>query len=99
MKTSNLKQLNTNGTSPIIIYKKTPKIHHKSDIELGFLKTDNYVTDGGLKNRIKKFNCENNKNSKIISTSNSKSMINKNCSQSMKIITKKKKIKIVQIII
>ncbi len=91
MKTSNLKQLNTNGTSPIIIYKKTPKIHHKSDIELGFLKTDNYVTDCGLKNRIKKFNCENNKNSKIISTSNSKSMIKKNCSQNENYNKKKRK--------
>ena len=90
MKTSNIKQLNTNGTSPIIIYKKTPRIHHKSEILLGFLKTDDYLTDGGLKNKIKKFNNENNTNAKIVSKSNSKSMINKNYSQSMKIITKTK---------
>ena len=54
MKTSNIKQLNTNGTSPIIIYKKTPKIHHRSDIELGILKTSDYVTDGGLKKKNRK---------------------------------------------
>ena len=90
MKTSNIKQLNTNGTSPIIIYKKTPKIHHRSDIELGILKTSDYVTDGGLKKKIEKFNSENNKNSKNVCISNSKSMIKKNCSQSMKIMTKKK---------
>ena len=93
IKTTNIKQLNTNGTSPIIIYKKTPRAHYKPEINFGLLKSGEYVTDGGLKKKLEKFNTENtNKEnkSKILSSSNSKSIIKTNCSQSMKSIRKKK---------
>ena len=51
MKTTNIKKLNTNGTSPIIIYKKTPRTHYKSEIQFGLLRSGEYITDGGLKKK------------------------------------------------
>ncbi len=93
-KSSNTKQLNINGTSPIIIYKKTPKSNHRSQIEFNFIKSGEYVSDGGLKKKLDKFNGEkvikeNKSSSKIISPSNSKKLMKIQTSQSMKSIRKK----------
>ncbi len=93
-KISNSKQLNINGTSPIILYKKTQKINHRTQFDFNFLKSGDYVSDGGLKKKLEKFNTEkimkeNKSNSKIISPSNSKRMIKSQTSQSMKSIRKK----------
>ena len=93
-KISNSKQLNINGTSPIILYKKNPKINHRTQFDFNFLKSGDYVSDGGLKKKLEKFNTEkiikeNKSNSKIISPSNSKKMIKSQTSQSMKSIRKK----------
>ena len=43
IKTTNIKQLNTNGTSPIIIYKKTPRAHYKPEIKFGLLNQENML--------------------------------------------------------
>ena len=93
-KISNSKQLNINGTSPIILYKKTQKINHRTQFDFNFLQSGDYVSDGGLKKKLEKFNTEkiikeNKSNSKIISPSNSKTMIKSQTSQSMKSIRKK----------
>ena len=50
-KSSNLKQLNINGTSPIILFKKTPKSNHRNQIDFD-LKTNEYISDGGLKKKL-----------------------------------------------
>ena len=94
MKTTNIKKLNTNGTSPIIIYKKTPRTHYKSEIQFGLLRSGEYITDGGLKKKKEKFNTENpiketKSSNKMLTTTNSKTIIKNKCSQSMKSIRKK----------
>ena len=42
-KISNSKQLNINGTSPIILYKKNPKINHRTQFDFNFLKSGEYI--------------------------------------------------------
>ena len=92
-KSSNLKQLNINGTSPIILFKKTPKSNHRNQIDFD-LKTNEYISDGGLKKKIDKFNIEktmkeNKSTNKMLSPTQSKKMIKNQTSQSMKSIRKK----------
>ena len=94
MKTTNIKKLNTNGTSPIIIYKKTPRVNYKSEIQFGLLRSGEYITDGGLKKKKEKFNTENpiketKSSNKMLTSTNSKTIIKNKCSQSMKSIRKK----------
>ena len=91
-KSSNLKQLNINGTSPIILFKKTPKSNHRNQIDFN-LKNE-YISDGGLKKKIDKYNIEktikeNKSTNKILSPSQSKKMIKNQTSHSMKSIRKK----------
>ena len=56
-KTSNLKSLNTFGIPAELIYKKTPTNRKNFDFHNNFFDIkNNYISDGGLTNKINKFN-------------------------------------------